>query len=116
MKCLFSPHLKCFINLHSRQAGTKGSENVGNLAYRLFSLNENVRESSTASHEIFRSVERVSIPLYAQETTTAHLRRHPCFPDRSVILNEDSLYFQTIRKRDFAEILENFLTARLLGI
>ena len=33
-----------------------------------------------------------------------------CFPDRLVILNEDDLEldFQTIRKRDFAEILEIF--------
>ena len=33
-----------------------------------------------------------------------------CFRDRLVILNEDylELHFQTIRKRDFAEILEIF--------
>ena len=52
-----------------------------------------------------------SILLYAQETTTARLRSHTCFPDRWVILNEDSLYFQTSRKRNFAEILEKFVTA-----
>ena len=37
-------------------------------------------------------------------------QRHSCFPDRLVILMKIE-YFQTIRKRDFAEIPENFLTA-----
>ena len=47
--------------------------------------------------------------LYAQETTTAQLRSHSCFPDHLVQMEIE--YFQTIRKRDFAEILQNFLTA-----
>ena len=45
------------------------------------------------------------MPLYVQETTTAQLRSHFCFPGRLVILNEDRI------KSDFADILENFLTA-----
>ena len=39
----------------------------------------------------FLSVETASTLLYAQETTTAHLRSHSCFPDCLVILNEDRI-------------------------
>ena len=59
----------------------------------------------------FFSVETASTLLYAQQTTTAHLWSHPCFSDRLLILNEDSWCFQRIRKKDFAEVLEHFLTA-----
>ena len=46
--------------------------------------------------------------LSAQETTTAQLRSHFCFPDYLVlILNEDRI-LSNYKKRDFAEILENF--------
>ena len=50
------------------------------------------------------------MPLYAQETTTAQLRSRFCFPDRLVILNEDRI-LSTVRKNDFADIPETFLTA-----
>ena len=39
----------------------------------------------------FLSVETASTLLYAQETTTAHLRSHSCFADCLVILNEDRI-------------------------
>ena len=42
----------------------------------------------------------------------AQLRSQFCFPDRLVILNKDGQeYFETIRKRHLAEVLENFLSA-----
>ena len=65
------------------------------------------------SHALLLSVETASTLFYAQETeetTTAHLRGHFNFPDRLVILNEDRI-FHMISKRNFAEILENFLTS-----
>ena len=52
--------------------------------------------------------------IYARETITPHLQSHSCFPDRLVILNELSWNTfrrqDSTRKRNFAEILENFLT------
>ena len=65
-----------------------------NKAYcRVFSLDENVPVSHALSHETFLSVETALILslLYAQETTTAHLRSRSCFLDRLVILNEDRI-------------------------
>ena len=71
-------------------------------------MRKRARESSAATHEIFLSVETASTLLYAQETTTAQLRSRSCFPADRLVKIE---YFQTIRKKDFAEILENFLPA-----
>ena len=48
--------------------------------------------------------------LYAQETTTAQLWSQFCFPDCLVGLNKDSILLM-VRKKDFAEIQNNFLTA-----
>ena len=48
-------------------------------------------ESRAASYGIFTSVETALTLLYGQETTSAQLRSHSCFPDRLVILNEDRI-------------------------
>lgn len=49
--------------------------------------------------EIF-SVIMVLASLYAQETTTAQLQSHSCFPGCLVILTEDR-YFQEVSERGF---------------
>ena len=59
------------------------------------------------------SLHRLTL-LYAQETTIAQMRSHSCFPDRLLILNEDYLDFQTIRKKGFYRNSRNFLTAGYL--
>ena len=52
---------------------------------------------SQATHINFQCYNYVS-PLYAQETTTAQLQSHACFPGCLVILTENR-YFQEVRER-----------------